>query len=108
MLLAPYIFYLQKGGSTGGPETITIKEYADGGNYMVFVHQYSTSGNMCTARSKVTIYPGNGADSQTVEIPSDCGSNRYWFVGCFNSNGRLNAFNAHNQMLPSAPTLDLC
>jgi len=97
-----------KGGSTGGPETITIKEYADGGKYMVFVYQYSTSGNMCTARSKVTIYPGNGVPSQAVEIPTDCGSNRYWFVGCFNSDTRLNAFNIHNQMLPTAPTLDLC
>ena len=47
-----------KGGSTGGPETITIKEYADDGKYMVYVHQYSRSGSMCTARAKVTIYPG--------------------------------------------------
>ena len=48
----------QKGGSTGGPETITIKEYADDGKYMVYIHQYSRSGDMCSACSKVTIYPG--------------------------------------------------
>ena len=102
------IFFLQSGGSTGGPETITIKEYADGGKYAVYVHQYSTSGSMCTARAKVTIYPGNGEPSQTVEIPSDCGHNRYWLVGCFNSETRLNAFSSLNQLMDTAPTLDAC
>ena len=99
---------LQRGGSTGGPETITIKEYPEGGQYMVYVHQYSRTGSMCSARAKTTIYPGNSAPSQTVEIPSDCGSNRYWFVGCFNSNNRLNSFTAKNQLMSSAPTLDMC
>ena len=47
-----------KGGLTGGPETITVKEH--NGKYLVYVHQY-TSGpaqDMCSARPKITIYPG--------------------------------------------------
>ena len=42
----------QKGGSTGGPETITIKEYADGGQYAVFVDNYSREVSMFTAGTK--------------------------------------------------------
>ena len=99
---------LQRGGSTGGPETITIKEYPEGGQYMVYVHQYSTSGSMCTSRARITIYPGNGATSQSVEIPSDCNQRRYWFVGCFSSGVRLNGFEAKNVLLRSAPTLASC
>ena len=99
---------LQRGGSTGGPETITIKEYPEGGQYMVYVHQWSRSGSMCTSRARITIYPGNGAPSQSVEIPSDCDQKRYWFVGCFNSDDRLNGFVAKNDLLRSAPTLASC
>ena len=103
------MIFLQSGSLSGGPETITIKEYADGGKYAVYVHQYSGSGSMCTARAKVTIYPGNGEPSQTVEIPSDCRHNRYyWLVGCFNSETRLNAFSSLNQLMDTAPTLDAC
>merc|ERR1712038_1209536 len=97
-----------KGGSTGGPETIAIKEYADDGKYMVYVHQYSRSGSMCTARAKVTIYPGNSAPSQEVHIPTDCAHHRYWFVGCFEGSSWLNAFTPKNQLTESAPTLDMC
>ena len=47
-----------KGGLTGGPETITLKEH--NGKYLVYVHQYTSSPaqDMCSARPKITIYPG--------------------------------------------------
>ena len=51
-----------KGGLTGGPETITVKEQAYDGKYLVYVHQYNDipRQDMCSARPKITIYPGKG------------------------------------------------
>jgi len=95
------------GGLTGGPETITIKEYKDGGKYAVYVHQFGSQ-SMCTARAKVIIYPGSGRPSQTVEIPSECGGSRYWLVGCYNSETRLDGFQSINQVFATRPTLALC
>ena len=44
---------------------------------------------------------------ESMDLFNLCNS-RYWFVGCFESSTRLNAFSPKNELREDAPTLDLC
>ena len=96
--------FFQNGGIRGGSETITVSNSDDAGiKTVVWVDQFSppgSSGDMCTARTQVKYYPGNGVPSQTVTIPENCNGARTWVVGCFDSATGLQSFVVKNVLKP--------
>ena len=95
----------------GGPETITIGYYGEKGNTFgiaVDSHFASAKGHsMCELGTEIDIYPSNG-DPRTIKAP-ECNdeekNKRWWFVGCFNGNTKLDGFQVHNKMMDRRPDI---
>ena len=98
----------------GGKETITIKEYPEGSQYLVWV--FITKKNLpyhCEAKITIVLDDDNGsAKNLTLRPPSDCEDSKNWeqkwIVGCFNSRGGLARFDPINIMTFERFKMDMC
>ena len=54
---------------------------------------------MCETGASISIYPGEGAESMTMEVPRSCDDNLIWLVGCFDREEGLKHFDFKNKTL---------
>ena len=83
-----------------GPETITIKQTFSG-NYVYYIHQYSSSGSLQGSGGVIQIYNSPTCDGETIQVPSE-GQGRYWYV-C-DIDGESGDITVVNQIQNSAPS----
>ncbi len=83
-----------------GPETITIKE-SFSGTYIYFIHQYSSMGSFPESGSQVRVYNSPSCGGNTITVPSDQSSGRYWYVCTLN--GETGTIEEINQIVDDEP-----
>jgi len=83
-----------------GPETITIKQSFTG-NYIYYVHQYSSSGSLQESGGVVQIYNSPECDGLSIQVPEE-GEGRYWYVCKIDGeNGEISVINQIQDSEPS-------
>ncbi len=83
-----------------GPETMSIKQ-SFSGNYIYYIYQYSSSGNLNESGASIQIYNSPDCSGETIYVPIQ-GNGRYWYV-C-NIDGDSGEINVINQIQESEPT----
>ena len=99
----------------GGLETITVGYFGEEGNTFAIAVDSRFAGGypMCGLETEIDIYPNNG-DPITLTVP-ECNhenqSKRWWFVGCFNADSKLDGFQVYDKtssLMDDKPDIDMC
>ena len=94
-----------------GPETISIQKYENNILYVVYVYDYANSHDhpLISSEGRVSIGP-YGKNSTTVEVPSNTDNQRFWIIGCFHSEDRLENMKIVNKLVDQSPSshTDFC